>query len=72
MLLNSTEGRQSFPTGKSASLLSSHLHVLTGYYEDKIEDYLVIAKPTTGKLRIKGLIESNRVTRFFIMLPETA
>ena len=36
--------------GKSTILLPTHLHVITSYYENRIEDYLVVENPAFGKL----------------------
>eukprot|EP00094_Tigriopus_californicus_P012169 TCALIF_11761-PA protein Name:"Similar to CSPG4 Chondroitin sulfate proteoglycan 4 (Homo sapiens)" AED:0.07 eAED:0.06 QI:0/0.64/0.33/0.86/1/1/15/679/2482 len=36
--------------GKSTLLMPSHMHVITSYYEDKIEDYLIVDPPTSGRI----------------------
>ena len=45
--------------GKSAALLPSNLHVITGYYEDKIEDYLIVDPPTSGILSSVEAVERS-------------
>ena len=46
--------------GKSTKLLPANLHVLTSYYEDKIEDYLIVDPPTSGQLVFNGGKENKR------------
>jgi chondroitin sulfate proteoglycan 4 len=46
--------------GKAATLMPSHLHVVTSYYEDKVEDYLIVDPPQFGKL-----VDSKGSVSFF-------
>ena len=36
--------------GGSMNLASNNIRVITDYYVDKIEDYLIVDPPTSGKL----------------------
>ncbi len=40
--------------GKAVTLLPSHLHIITAYYEDKIKDYLIVDPPLSGTLQSSG------------------
>lgn len=40
--------------GATTILKPVNLHIITGYYEDKIEDYLVTVPPSFGRLEING------------------
>ena len=52
--------------GRSATLTSSHLHVLTSYFEDKIQDWLVVDPPTSGKLVLSDRRKSQVTTIFSV------
>ena len=36
--------------GKEGSLTSANIHVITDYFVDKINDYLIVDPPTSGRL----------------------
>ena len=36
--------------GKEATLTSANIHVITDYFVDKINDYLIVDPPTSGRL----------------------
>ena len=36
--------------GKETSLTSANIHVITDYFVDKINDYLIVDPPTSGRL----------------------
>ena len=36
--------------GKEATLTPANIHVITDYFVDKIDDYLIVDPPTSGRL----------------------
>ncbi|XP_076037801.1 chondroitin sulfate proteoglycan 4-like [Oratosquilla oratoria] len=46
-------GRLTVREGGTATLLPKHLRVLTSYYADRIDQYLVASKPSTGTLQVE-------------------
>jgi hypothetical protein len=52
--------------GKEATLTSANIHIITDYYVDKINDYLIVDPPTSGRL---VAINDKRPTSEAAVLP---
>ncbi len=52
--------------GNSAPLLPANLHVVTKYYADKIQDYLVVDPPLSGWLEATGTKNEKQVRIFSV------
>ena len=54
--------------GKEATLTTANVHVITDYFIDKIDDYLIVDPPTSGRL-VSVATTANSKMKNFKLLP---